>query len=477
MMFRIIRWLLASCLLCALACSKVEEHNSINDPQLGKDLLQQVNENPNLSRFAELVVKSGYDKVLSASKTFTVWAPTNAALTMLDASIVNDTAKLRLFIGNHVATQMYTTTAATNGMRIAMLNGKYNNFKGTTVEDANITTANQYAKNGLLHVIDKMLPALDNTWETLANNTTIPARQKAFMLTALVRTIFDSAKAVQIGVNPTTGQPIYQPGTDSVRTNIFWRNVYDLRNESGQYTLFVVADTAFDGEIARYRPYYATSTTDSTTNLAGFDVVKEYAFKGVYPAASLPDTLYSADSIRVGINKANIIQSIKTSNGIIHIIRSLPVPAVAKLKQFIIQGENYRFTVVNRRSNTYFRDRQNPATGSNFRDVLVINHAYAQFWMNYQISAVNSVKYRAYWVALNDFQAASHQQKLSIGDPLATNLPYVTVQPNTYTEQLIGEFTLNRYSPTLDVYLTAANSTTQAVNPLVCDYIRLVPVP
>ena len=476
-MFKITKWLLACCLLVAAGCSKVDEHNSINDPQLGKDLLQQVNENPNLSRFAELVVKSGYDKVLSASKTFTVWAPTNAALTSLDAGIVNDTAKLRLFIGNHIATQMYTTTAATNGLRVLMLNGKYNNFKGTTIEDANITTANLYAKNGLLHVIDKMLPALDNTWDALTNNTAVPAKQKAFML-SLFRNVFDSAHAVKIGVDPTTGQPIYQPGTDSVRTNVFWRNVYDLRNESGQYTLFVVADTAFDGEVARYRPYYATGTTDSTTNLASFDVVKDYAFKGVYPAASLPDTLSSADSsVRVGINKANIIQSIKTSNGIIHIMRTMPVPAVAKLKQFIIQGENYRFTVVNRRSNTYFRDRQNPSTGTNFRDVLVINHAYAQFWMNYQISGVNSVKYRAYWVALNDFQATTHTQKLSIGDPLATNLPYVTVPLNTYTEQLIGEFTLSRYNPTLDLYLVAANSTVQATSPIVCDYIRLVPVP
>ncbi len=476
-MFRTTKWLLACFTICMLACSKIDEHNSINDPQLGKDLLQQVNENPNLSRFAELVVKSGYDKVLSDSKTFTVWAPTNAALTALDASVVNDTAKLRLFIGNHVAVQMYTTTAATNGLRVAMFNGKYNNFKGTTIEDANITTANQYAKNGLLHVIDKMLPALDNTWDAMTNNTAVPAKQKAFLLT-LFRNVFDTANAIKIGVNPTTGQPIYQAGTDSVRTNVFWRSVYDLRNEAGQYTLFVVADTAFDGEVARYRPYYATGTADSTTNLASFDVVKDYAFNGYYPLASLPDTpLTSASGVKVSINKANIVQSIKTSNGIIHVIRTLPIPAVAKLKQFIIQGEDYRFTVVNKRSNTYFRDRQNPTTGTNFRDVLVINHAYAQFWMNYQISAVNSVKYRAYWVALNDFQATTHTQKLSIGDPLATNLPYATVPLNTYTEQLIGEFTLSRYNPTLDLYLVAANNTVQATSPIVCDYIRLVPVP
>ena len=80
-----------------------------------------------------------------------------------------------------------------------------------------------------------------------------------------------------------------------------------------------------------------------------------------------------------------------------------------------------------------------------------------------------------YWVALNDFQAATFTQKLGIGIATSTTFGYTNVLSNDYNEVYIGEFTNARYWPKYDIFLTAANSTTAAVNPLVCDYIKLVP--
>jgi hypothetical protein len=54
-------------------------------------------------------------------------------------------------------------------------------------------------------------------------------------------------------------------------------------------------------------------------------------------------------------------------------------------------------------------------------------------------------------------------------------LPYVNVAANVKSEVYLGEFTMAKYSPVLSLYLTAANSTANAANPLVCDYIKLVP--
>ena len=42
-----------------------------------------------------LLIKSGYDKILSSSTNYTVFAPTNDALNGLSTSIVNDTAQLK----------------------------------------------------------------------------------------------------------------------------------------------------------------------------------------------------------------------------------------------------------------------------------------------------------------------------------------------------------------------------------------------
>jgi len=481
-MFRKINFIwLCVCSVALLlgSCQKWDKHNELTDPALGKDLFQRISENADLSKFAELLVKSGYDKVIVSSKTYTVFAPTNAALATLDAAIVNDSTKLRLFVGNHIATQSYFTSSAAAPLRIAMINGKYNNLLGKKLEDATITSGDQVAKNGVLQVIDKMIPALSNIWETFETNTLIPAKQKAYLQT-LYRNVFDATNAVQTGVDPLTGKPIYKPGTDSVRTNTYWTTVHNLRNESRQYTFFVLADAAWDAEVNKMKPYYATSTIDSTNNLASFDVARDLALDSVYSTTTTglaTDTLLSKFQTKVPVQKSAILQTIKTSNGVIYVMTKVDVAPASKLKSFFIEGENYSGTSADRRSNTYFRDRFNPLTGKNFRDVLVSGHGLALFNIRYQVNQANSVKYRAYWVAVNDFQTAAYSQRLALDSSTATALPYTNVALNDYNEIYIGEVTVLRYKPSMSVYLVAANSTTAAVNPLVCDYIKLVPVP
>ena len=54
------------------------EHIQIQDPVLAENLLGQISKNPDLTKFAEYLNKTGYDQVVASSKTFTIWAPTNA---------------------------------------------------------------------------------------------------------------------------------------------------------------------------------------------------------------------------------------------------------------------------------------------------------------------------------------------------------------------------------------------------------------
>ncbi|MEO6229555.1 MAG: fasciclin domain-containing protein [Ferruginibacter sp.] len=469
-------WLvIVAAVAMATGCKKWDDHNAITDASLTKDLFQQISEDATLSMFKDLLVKTGYDKVLASSKTFTVFAPDNTALASLDAGIISDTAKLRKFVGNHIANQTYYTSAAVAKMRILMLNGKYNDLLSKDIEGATIITADKGTKNGVLQIVDKMLPVLDNAWETMQNNASIPAAQKAYIL-AQFRKVFDNTTAVQVGVDPLTGNPIYQQGTDSVTTNLFWRNVYDLRDERKEFSFFILTDDAWDMEVNKLKQYYATGTADSTTNLSSWNVVKDLAVDTVYTAASLPDTIMSKFDVKVPLTKSNIVQTIKTSNGNIYILSKADVQPKDKIHEMFIQGENYRGTSDDRRGNTYFRDRYNPSTGKDFKDVLVFNHGKALFTINYQLKAVPSMTYRAYWVALNDFQTATFSQKLAIGGNAVTTIAYKPVVANVYDEVLIGEFTLNEYQSVLDINLVAANSGTAAVNPLVCDYIRLEPL-
>lgn len=469
---------LAATSLLFSACKKWEDHTAITDPATGKDLFQQISENSDLSKFAELLTKTGYDKEIASSKTFTVFAPTNAALSTLDPALVNDAAKLRLFVANHIANLVYKTTAATTQLRLKMLNSKYNNMLGKKLEDANIAVADQYAKNGVLHIIDKMVPALPNTWEFIETDAQMPSKQKDYLL-SLFRNVFDTTNAVQIGVDPNTGQPIYQPGTDSVRTNLFWRNVYDLHDESKQYTFFALANDGWDTEVDKYKPLFVTGTTDSTAELSNWAVVRDFAVEGVYDPATIADTILSKFNTKVGIDKSVIVKTVKTSNGVVFLMSKLEVKPAHKYRSLIIQAENFNTYSHDRRGNTYFREKYNPVTGFDFRDVLVYKHGVALFNFGYRISGMPSMKYKAYWVAVHDNingLTSTFTQKLGIGTATATTLPYITVSVNNYNEVYLGEFTLSTYRPTFMIYLTGANSTSETANPIVCDYIRLEPV-
>jgi hypothetical protein len=89
------------------------------------------------------------------------------------------------------------------------------------------------------------------------------------------------------------------------------------------------------------------------------------------------------------------------------------------------------------------------------------------------------MKYKAYWVALNDNinnNSDPYKQLLGIETPTGTKLSYTTVAPNEYREVFLGEFELTNYSPVLNVHLTADNNTNSNTSKITVDYIRLEPV-
>ncbi|MGB8193671.1 MAG: fasciclin domain-containing protein, partial [Chitinophagaceae bacterium] len=380
-------------------CEKWEKHNAVTDPAVGKDLFQRIQENTDLSKFAELLTKTGYDKIIASSQTYTVFAPVNAALATLDPAIVSDAAKLKLFVENHITNQLQPSTT-TAQVRVQMLSGKYNNLQNAKFDDASITKGDQYAKNGLLHIIDKMVPVLSNAWQFLESSPQMPSKQKAFLLSL----------------------------TDSTGLNSFLRNVYDLRDERKQYTFFVLTDTTWDAEVNAYKPFFVTGTTDSTNRLAANAVVNDFAVEGVYQPATIPDTILSKFNTKVGIDKSAIVQTIKVSNGIVYLMKKLPVLPKHKFRQYMIQGENYDFSRADKRSVTYFRDKFNPVTQADFTDVLVFNHDIAQFYLGYRLRNVPSMKFKAYWVAVHDninANTGTFRQMLGIGTFAATTLPYI----------------------------------------------------
>src|SRR5688572_14206691 len=99
-------------------CKKWEDAEKLLNQDLSKTLTDAIAADPNLSTFSGYIKTTGVDVMLSSSKTFTVWAPSNSALATLDPAIVNDPVKLKNFVLNHVSNQSYFTKDVVVSVRV-----------------------------------------------------------------------------------------------------------------------------------------------------------------------------------------------------------------------------------------------------------------------------------------------------------------------------------------------------------------------
>ena len=468
------------------SCKKWDDRISANNPSLGENLLEEFGNRANLSKFKEYLVKTGLDKTISSSKTYTVWAPVNEALQTLDPAVVNDSLRLRLFVANHISNQAHYTAMAQPGLRVPLLNGKRSDFSSGKFDEANITAADFTVGNGVLHVLDKAVAPLPNLWEFVKGSA--GRYQQNFHILSDTFKVRDDSGGILDSISATTGERIYKPGTDSVLVYRFNQEVFDLNNEDKLYTYFVLNDAAFKTEVDSLLPFYKTGRTDSTYKPAVMNVVKDAVVEGLYPVSQLPASLTSKFGVFIPVDRNAIIETRRVSNGIVHIVNKLNFSTRQKIPDIIIQGEQpngFFLTTgepVNVRGATFYRIRKHPVTGQLFNDLFLYNHGLANLNVLYQVSKVPSVRYKVFWVAVNDtlrvssntINPSAFMQRLAIGNRTATNFAYRSVTANLFSEVELGEYIQPSFG-SLSMFLTAANSTTAGANSLTLDYIRLEP--
>jgi len=482
-------------ILFASCNDKWEDHNKIQDPVLSENLLLEIQKNPDLSTFAEYLKETGYDEVVASSKTFTVWAPTNLALQNLDQTIVNDATLLKQFVGNHISNQAYLTRNANPLLTIRTLNGKNILFTKTTFEEANITVADQFVGNGVLHVIDLAIVPKLNAWEFLNNSAA--SLQKSFLLSQnyIYR---DLTQAEVLGIDPKTGNPIYKEGTGYFQGNYFLTRTSNISNEDGKYTFILLTDAAFAAEKAKILKYFFiinpaktpernAAIADSLTN---WYIVKDLVLKGDFTIGNLPDTLTSYDSLKIHLDPGAIVETHKVSNGVVYVMNRIDYKMSGKIKPVIIEGENYvpykgvtpAVSYTNTTGSRSTNTRWNPVTNKEFREIYFRDHSTNSFWIHY-LPTVNAVTYKVYWVAVRDFNTTAvapalptmFSQRVTFVTRTLVTLPYKQVDILNFNEVYLGDYTATSYGE-LDTFLVGFTTTTNGQNSLVLDYIKLVPV-
>ncbi|WP_207536078.1 fasciclin domain-containing protein [Desertivirga arenae] len=525
-----LRFILLSVLGISLFFSSCEKkwdsHTELENPLLDESLLEQIKNDPELSKFTDLLTMTRYDSVLASSNTFTVWAPTNAAIDAVDPSYLDTEAERIAFVGNHISRQSYlTTVAATPFSKIKATNGKNILFTKATVDGISLITKDIYVRNGVLHTIGTAILPKPSAWEYLLSTSTL---QKT-LLNSYNEEYQDTSKAEQIGVDPKTGIPILDPTTGIVKRNRFlnrYNSAADISNEDSLFTYIVLTDQAFNNEKNKLSKYFQFGTDqtslDSATNLTNFNIIKDLAFKGILESDNFPADAYSiGDSVRFHLNKAHIVATKRVSNGIVYMMNNIsydlgngPNDFYTKIKPVVIQGERGAFFSPSRTYNTV--TKRNP-DGSTYQQLYLPNHGVNALAARYRPSFVNSVKYKVYWRVVRDFNLSvtgtatdlvHFPQRLafkttavtsgfnyiaepgvvrrisSTGQPVLDSNGKPTFDPN-YSEIYLGEYTVDKVygnnlkngeASTLPIYLVGNTTTGNGTNTLLLDYIKLVPV-
>lgn len=467
-------------LITAVSCSDPwEDRTSTNDKNLTENLSERIQNTLETTEFGKLLVETGFDNELANSKTYTVWAPTNDAINQVDPALLSDLESKRLFVKNHIALTAFSSVTEADTVTVQMLSNKYLEFKnGSVMAQSPVILVDQYASNGLFHVISKALEPKSNIWQYIKAQSSTNT-MSSYLLSLTEFNLYQSDSIAKANENE-----VHKIYADSL-TNSYLKNVYNLNNEKNKYTFFLLENDGYNTEVDKLKPYLTKSNQDSTTTYASYFTTRDFAFHKAVARENLPDTLVSSFGVKVPIDKSNIVEEVQLSNGIVYLMSTLDVPLETRLLTTQIEGEEPDgFSQGDKRANTYYREKED-LDGVMFYDIMVQNHGTPLFAINYSANNLYSTTYQVYWRAINDIQGNVFTQSLRVGgvveidgtvtDPIA-ELNDIEVPLNFYDEVYVGEFTLDE-SGTLDlISLVAANTGTSGDNTLTLDYLKLVPV-
>ena len=218
-----IKALLCSCLLpLFIACTEWNDHYEDFGNVGGgssQTLWEQLKSNNSLSDFCEVLTQTkvfrmhkktptSYADLLNSGQSFTVVAPVNGtfnkdSLLQLVQTAQGDSVVERFFVFNHISRSLNSIDKEEKSM--LLLNKKHVTMTDNAIEGVRITTANQHAKNGVLHIAERPLPYERSLYETLSD---IPEFSNiGRILRQYEEDYFDASQSVSSGI--IEGVPIY----------------------------------------------------------------------------------------------------------------------------------------------------------------------------------------------------------------------------------------------------------------------------
>jgi hypothetical protein len=472
-----------------------EDHLKITGGVPAENLLEMLQGTAELSTFTGYLMEAGWKEELESSKSFTVWAPDNQAMSGVDEAGLADSASLAMFVNNHISFGAYSYYSPLQQLVVKTYSGKnvhIDNRNGTIDQARLVEPFDRVASNGILHVIDKALMPKPNVWDIVESTRLAPKHVE--YLKSLTGMVFDPSVATITGVDPETGKPVYDTLSGMIWGNRLVAEVRDLKNEDTLSTMILVADDVFDSEFAKYRKYYKVADSLESDELTRWLISRDLVFREMTKPEEMPDTLVSLYGIKIPFDRSAVQQTFEASNGIVYVMSSCDVRLQEKIPPVIVQGEDTTRVIFTSVSGQTGYTRQVELASGGY-DFILDNHGASPGNIKYHMGSFVAGYYRFYWVAVNDFDGSYRSPNpatvlrqtlefvrllgIEAGNKLIWSTPsaiseLIEVVDSTYEtaqEVYLGQRFFTTYQ---DVWLQVTGS---GSNTTIClDYLKAVPV-
>lgn len=275
--------MMAAGIFAAASCTDFDDYNKevVDEfvPSGNQTLWQNIQQNAQLSDFAALVKKSGFDENLDATQYYTVWAPKNGTFDASAYQQLENKALLRQFVENHIASYGHHATGQLDETnRILMLNEKSYSFTGSQnnyqFDGINISQENLPSNNGVMHILDGEVAFYPNLYEYVTDSVLAVGREIDSL-----RHFFQKYELTYLDENASVVGPIVdgmQTYVDSVMVteNSLWETLNaKLANEDSTYTFLMPTNKAWNSAYDKIKSYYQylpeTSAQTFVTNTGG----------------------------------------------------------------------------------------------------------------------------------------------------------------------------------------------------------------
>jgi len=301
------------------------------------------------------VQAAGLVETLKGEGPFTVFAPTDEAFAklpaeVLEAALADPEGLLTQVLLYHVVPGKVMSTDLSDGLEAATVQGELITFTLSDgvamVNDATITAADVETSNGVIHVIDTvLLPPSIVAAAAEAAATEAPAAEAAATEAPAAEAAATEAPAAEAAATPAPAAEeasaadivdtaVAAGSFNTLVAAVQAAGLVDALKGEGPFTVFAPTDDAFAKLPQATIDALLADPTGDLTQILLYHVVP-----GKVMAADLSDGL-TATTLQGGdvvftlgeggakVNDANIVATdIETSNGVIHVIDSVILPA------------------------------------------------------------------------------------------------------------------------------------------------------